>query len=123
MNTIICTLYEKHYHYGVAALLNSLAKYGFEGDFYIGYRGELPFWAKPVVETIDFTDKADWKSIKKVAISDRITLHFILLETDYHLSNYKPTFMCDLWESLSEKPDGIFYFDPDIVIKCNWVFF
>ena len=46
MNSVICTLYEGHYHFGVASLANSLYSNGFRGDIYIGLKGDLPFWAK-----------------------------------------------------------------------------
>lgn len=123
MKTIICTLFEGHYHYGAAALINSLHKYGFEGEFFIGYRGELPFWAEGTTDVNIGIELEDWKSVKKFQITEKISLYFVLLDTSYHFANYKPLFMCDLWESVAEKPDYFFYFDPDIVIKCDWHFF
>ena len=45
MSMVICTLFEGHFHYGVAALINSHFKYGFKGDIFIGYRGDEPVWA------------------------------------------------------------------------------
>lgn len=39
MNEAKCIVFENHYHYGVAALSNSLFKHGVRGAFYVGYRG------------------------------------------------------------------------------------
>jgi hypothetical protein len=50
-------------------------------------------------------------------------LYFLPLETDYHFANYKPTFMLELFNGIASKSDAIAYFDPDIVLKCNWSFF
>lgn len=123
MSTAICTLYEGHYHYGVASLINSLHTNGFKGHIYIGYRGALPSWANCVEDNVDYDCSQDWISIKRCNLSDDLMLHFILLKTEYHLTNYKPTFMIDLWRIIDKTTNGIFYFDPDIVIKCSWVFY
>jgi hypothetical protein len=36
------TLYEKSYHLGVGALINSLIRAEFSGSIFVGYRDELP---------------------------------------------------------------------------------
>jgi hypothetical protein len=41
---LVCTLAEHHYFYGVAALVNSLVRAGFEGAVAVGFRGERPDW-------------------------------------------------------------------------------
>jgi hypothetical protein len=42
----ICTLSEGDYHHGVATLINSLINVGYDGHFWLGYRGELPAWIR-----------------------------------------------------------------------------
>jgi hypothetical protein len=119
MNTAICTLYEGHYHHGLAALSNSLYNNGFRGAVYVGYRGELPAWAKAAQDN----PLLNWKEGKTVSIAEGLDLHFLPVTTDYHLTNYKPDFMLQLWEGPAKNMDGMFYFDPDIVIKCNFSFY
>ena len=46
MKTAIISSYEGHYHYGVAALINSAVAVGFDGLFIIAYRDSLPPWVQ-----------------------------------------------------------------------------
>lgn len=116
MNSAICTLFEGHYHYGVATLSNSLYTQGFRGTIYVGYRGQLPDWAL----------KGEKKSIGKwidainLTPIDGIQLVFLPLTTTYSLTNYKPNFMLELWDGPAINSEALFYFDPDIVIDDNW---
>jgi len=114
MTSAICTLFEGNYHYGVGALANSLYRNGFRGTVYAGYRGILPPWAQPLVST-------EYGSIFQVA--DGMTLHFIPLGTNYHLTNYKPDFMLSLLNGAAADTEAIFYFDPDITVTTPWSFF
>ena len=119
MNTAICTLFEGHYHHGVAALSNSLYLNGYRGTMYVGYRGELPIWTK-------FEKKnrfINCEESKIFNVADGFDLHFICLNTKIHLTNYKADFMLQLWNGPAKNAEGMFYFDPDIVIKCPFSFF
>jgi len=118
MKSAICTLYEGHYHYGVAALSNSLYKNGFRGSMYVGFRGEIPFWAKKAKEN----KSIEWTGAKTLILDEEFEIHFLPLTIDYHLSNYKPVFMLQLLDGIAKNADGLFYYDPDIVIKCRWSF-
>jgi len=119
MKSAICTLYEGHYHYGVAALSNSLYKNGFRGPMYVGYRGDLPFWAKKAKENKNI----EWDGVRTLTIDEGFEIHFLPLTIDYHLSNYKPVFMLQLLDGIAKNVNGLFYYDPDIVIKCRWSFY
>lgn len=119
MISTICTLYEGHYHYGVAALSNSLYKNGFRGEIYVGYRGMLPPWAATAYEN----DVLGWENAKTFQATEGLQLHFLPLVTDYHLTNYKPDFMLKLWEGPAKEAEAMFYFDPDIVVVAPWNFF
>jgi hypothetical protein len=116
MKSIICTLFEGHYHYGVAALVNSLYKNGFRGDVYAGYMGALPVWANVAKKNT----LLDWNGASSMDVAEGLQLHFLPVSTERHLTNYKPSFMLALQAYVDK---GLFYFDPDIVIKCSWNFF
>lgn len=119
MNSAICTLYEGHYHHGIAALSNSLYNNGFRGDIYVGYRGDLPSWVAAAKDN----PALNWENGKTLTIVSGIDLHFLPLKTDYHLANYKPDFILELWDKSAKNAEAMFYFDPDIVIKCQWNYF
>ena len=44
MKISFCTLFERNYHFGVAALSNSLIAAGYAGTLWVGYRGALSGW-------------------------------------------------------------------------------
>jgi hypothetical protein len=110
----ICTLFEGDYHLGLGALANSAYQNGWRGTLYAGYRGALPPWASSaapaaVGSVLNFSRDA--------------AIHFIPLTTPAHLTNYKPDFMLEVWNTVAAQADAMFYFDPDIVLHCPWKFF
>ncbi len=120
MKTAICTLFEGHYHYGLAALLNSLHKKSFKGLVYVGYRGNLPAWAKNSgkKETVE-----PYKKALKLSMANEFEVIFLELDTDYHFTNYKPNFMLELWNGPAEDVETMVYMDPDIVVSLDWKLF
>jgi hypothetical protein len=109
-SSIICSICEGRYAYGLAALINSAIKNGFIGQFYIIVGNEIPFW------TIDLIKEKD-----TYKINDNCTIEFEVINWDLHLSYYKPYLLESL---LTKNPNSdVFYFDPDVTIECDWNFF
>ena len=111
MNISLCTLFEGNYHYGVAALANSLVASGYSGTLWVGYRGPLPPW---VLDAPGFDP-----AVGHFQAAPSLDLRFVLLDTPLHFTYYKPTFIASL---LADHPelDTVAYIDPDIVVKCDW---
>jgi hypothetical protein len=118
MKTIVCTLFEGHFNLGAAALINSLLKNNFRGEIILGYKGEIPAWNQ-LTKSNRSNLAIDTSSFKL----NGVRIQFIKLETEYHLTNYKPYFMIEICRTYNDSIDSIFYFDPDIVVNCNWSFF
>jgi len=119
MKSVICTLFEKSYHQGVAALVNSLYCNDFRGAIYAGYRGKLPSWASLATDN----PAIEWTGAKTLQVAEGLQLHFLPVDTHFHFTTYKPYFMLSLIEGIAKDADGIVYFDPDIVVKCDWKYF
>ena len=114
--SVVCTFLEGHYHHGVAALTNSLYCQGFRGEIYVGYRGNLPAWStKSEMHT-----GLNWLGSSTLLVAPDLYIHFLPLDTPYHMSNYKPYFMIRLWEEVASEAKAMFYFDPDIVVTTPW---
>ena len=111
----ICTLFEGDYHLGLAALVNSLSRAEYAGSVWAGYRGELPPW-------LDQLKHLNAMGAEYL-VGEQIRLIFVPLETGLHLTNYKPQFMLDLFAGPARNCEYLWYFDPDIFIRCNWTFF
>ncbi len=110
---VVCTLFEGDYHFGLAALINSLTQNGFQGCIAAGYRGALPPWISQL-KALDADGAYE--------ICPGVRIELIHLETPVHFANFKPQFM----QQLIRERHGcqyICYFDPDIVIRCSWSFY
>lgn len=119
MNSAICTLFEGHYHYGVATLSNSLYNQGFRGTIFVGYRGELPEWILKGKKA----PIGKWKEAISLYPVEGLQLVFLPLMTHYSLTNYKPDFMLELWQDVAKDAEALFFFDPDIVVVDSWACF
>ena len=108
--TTVCTLVEGHHHFGLGALANSLYRQGYRGVLWAGYRGAMPPWAKSGTDG-------------EFRVAKDFSIRFIPLDTDLHFANIKPVFMLDVLRRHSPEASALVYFDPDIVLKCDWSFF
>lgn len=119
MNSAICTLFEGSYHCGVAALANSLHRAGFRGCLYAGYRGALPAWAHAARPL----PVPPWSGAAVLELEGGLSIVFLPLTTEYHLTNYKPDFMLALLDGPARAADALFYLDPDICVVERWRYF
>ena len=111
----ICTLFEGDYHFGLAAFINSLVRAGYSGTVWIGYRGALPPW-------IHQLKRLDPQG-REYMVADQVRLVFLLLKTTIHFTSYKPQFMLDLLQDQARECSHLWYFDPDIFLRCTWSYF
>lgn len=110
--SIIFTLFENRYEYGVGALINSAFACNFSGKIIVGYKGALPFWISQLNKKNDKYYLSNFKDIE---------IEFIEIETELHLRYYKPFFFEQLFKIYINYK--IYYFDPDITIIGDWDFF
>jgi len=113
-SSIVCTLSAGDYHFGLGTLVNSLYARGFRGDIYIGFRGELPFWAIRSAQA----GGNGWTYAMEECV-----LHFIPLSTTDFLNNHKPDFVLQLMEVHCPTAQRFFYFDADAIVRAPWSFF
>ena len=114
VQSVVCTLAEGHYFYGVAALANSVARAGFKGTIVVGCRGPRPTW---------LTALEPGPSADSFLITPDITLALVEVPGDWHLNNCKPRFLEQVLLDLYPQSDVVYYFDSDIVIKHSWDIF
>jgi hypothetical protein len=111
MNPVLFTIYEGDYHYGVAAIINSAIKGGFDGMFCIFHRGPLPPWTR----TLKQLDENSFEVAER-----RVDFRHIQIES--YLGYEKPRAALDVF-SLYPECDTVLYADPDIVFLAQWKFF
>jgi len=119
MTTSVCTLFERDYHHGVAALVNSLVVSGFRGRIFAGYRGALPRWAQGA----ERASVAHWHDARVLVVTADCELAFLPMLTDAHFTNLKPDFMLELFSAASLGIERLFYLDPDVCVVERWPFF
>lgn len=112
MNITLCTLFESNYHFGVAALANSLAASGYRGNLWVGHRDALPRW---------MVEHPQWSPERRcLEVAPGLWLRALALDTPLYLNYYKPVLMRELLERHEPDAQAVVYLDPDIVVKCPW---
>lgn len=111
-NEVVVCLFDGDYHFGLAALVNSLVKNNFKGYINAAYRGVLPPWIKQL-------EKIGQNTFK---VSNNVIIHYENIETDMNLAFYKPYFIAQTFKDFSAA-EKVFYFDVDIVVNAPWSFF
>lgn len=106
---IVLSLFDRGYHYGCAALANSLVEAKFEGLLFIGYRGKLPPWT----DQLEAIDEDHFYLTKKIVIRFREVLSIM------NMGYYKPYI---LKEAIDIYPNTqkFYFFDADIMVKAPW---
>ena len=112
IKSVVCTVFEKNYHYGVGALANSLYAGGYRGILYTGYRGPLPPWVKDA--TIDTEGNTEF------VVAPDLSIYFVPQDTDEMLANIKPDLIQQIWERYGDTIENVFYIDCDIIVKARW---
>jgi hypothetical protein len=108
---VICSLFEGDFHLGLAVLINSIVRGGFKGLFWIGCRGDLPPWTAPLKRRDD--------GLFEVG---EALLGFEAIDASRHFGQYKPEFLSRVIDQGIARR-SIWYFDPDITVRCAWSFF
>ncbi|MFT3831387.1 MAG: hypothetical protein QM691_16955 [Opitutaceae bacterium] len=111
--SVVFTLLEGHYHLGAAVLFNSLHAAGFRGKCIIGHRGPPPPWCT----TRSPEGRPRWDG------PDGFHVECVAVETTWHLTNHKPAFFQRLWREIVPDAERLFYLDPDVVVKREWLYF
>lgn len=112
MKIALCTLFEGHYHHGVAALINSLVSARYEGTVWVGHRGPLPMW---IVDRPGFDEAA-----AALQVTPALELRAVALDPPMSLGYYKATFMREILQTHDPEASTVGYLDPDVVVKCDW---
>jgi hypothetical protein len=105
---IVLTIAERNYLFGAAALYNSLAASGFNGEFVVFCRR---------------TDDMCQRVLRELQDDRQPRVNFRIVDTPRHLAMQKAAFMSDCF---SEWPGAecVTYFDPDILVNeapWSWI--
>lgn len=106
LTSVICTVFDGDYYFGILALANSLVKAGYIGPIFICHRGENHHITENVIRT--YQDNGIDIELKEIIF-------------DGHLTNYKPHLIFDTAIKY-HNAKILFYIDPDIVVESEWKF-
>lgn len=107
-----CAVGDGDFHYGVAALANSLVRSGFEGTLWVGHRGPEPPWAGSA--------RDDRPGVRRMDAAPGVSVAFFRVEGDGLLAAHKPRALLRVLDELAPDVRRLFFFDADIVVKGAW---
>lgn len=112
MKPLLISLYQGNYHLGVAALINSALRHGFDGRIAL-YHNEsrLPKWTNQLISTGPETFR-----------SGDVKISFHRLNAPRHFGYEKPFAMSEAFETFPDC-DSVIYADPDVLFLGPWAFF
>jgi hypothetical protein len=106
--SIVCTMAYGHFHLGVAALANSLAANGFQGELLIGTDAASFPWLPPPDATGRF------------AIADGFHARIVPWTPPGNSLLSKARFLLQAMEEHAATAEDFFYMDADIVVAAPW---
>jgi hypothetical protein len=112
--SVVCVLAERSYFHGATVLLNSLIRNGFRGEMVVGYRGDLP----PLVSAL----RGGADGVPRT-VAPGVAIRFISVESTWAFSNLKASFMQRVFEDIRPDARTMFFFDADLLIRCDWLHF
>jgi hypothetical protein len=111
---VVCVLVERTYFHGATVLLNSLIRNGFSGELVIGYRGALP----PLIADL----RGETDGVPRI-VAPGVSVRFLPVDSTWHLTNLKASFMQRVFEEIRPDLGTMFYFDADLLLRCGWQHF
>lgn len=91
---------------GLATLINSLVRNGFDGTLWVGRRGHV-----------------DWlSSALPQSVSDQMTIEHVEVDTNGALHYHKPQVIEKVWQMAGPDAASVIYMDCDLVLGCDWAF-
>lgn len=91
---------------GLAVLINSFVKNGFDGTLWVGWRGQ---------------GAELFRNLPREVV-DQFSVRLVELETQRPLTFYKPDFLQTVWGLAGAGARSVCYTDCDIVLGCDWSF-
>jgi hypothetical protein len=91
---------------GLAVLINSLVRNGFDGTLWVGWR----------------SNGSDLFSDLPREVTDQVTLRLVELHTSRPLTYYKAEFLETAWRLAQSSATSISYMDCDMILGCDWEF-
>jgi hypothetical protein len=91
---------------GLAVLINSLIRNGFDGTIWVGWRGT----------------GSDLVRRLPTEVTSQAKVETVEIATVRPFTNYKPEFLTEVWDLVGPDATSVTYMDCDLVLGCDWAF-